>query len=204
MYPGERFNSWTHLAGLALAMGGSVVLVQTALHQGDVWKLASFSVFAASMVLLYAASTLYHSVRGDKKAWLAKADHCAIYLLIAGTYTPFALVTLRGPWGWTLFAAMWLTAVGGIANELRKGPHTLPSVPLYMLMGWAGAVAAIPLLERLPALGLSWLVGGGLLYTAGVLFYAKSDAWRHAHGIWHLFVLAGTGCHYVTVLYFVR
>ncbi|MCW7541555.1 hemolysin III family protein [Aquabacterium sp. A7-Y] len=203
MYPGERLNSYTHLAGLALAGGGAVPLVETAAHQGDVWKLVSFSVFAATMVLLYGASTLYHSVRGASKAWLAKADHCAIFLLIAGTYTPFTLVTLRGPWGWTLFALVWLLALGGIVKELRKGPDTEPWVPLYLLMGWLGVAAAVPLAERLSSGGLAWLVGGGGLYSIGVVFYAKSEAWRHAHGIWHLFVLGGTACHYVAVLRFV-
>ncbi|WKB53852.1 PAQR family membrane homeostasis protein TrhA [Eleftheria terrae] len=203
MYHGERFNSWTHLAGFALASAGAVVLVDAAARQGDVWKLASFSVFAATMVILYAASTLYHSVRGRIKSLLAKADHCAIFLLIAGTYTPFTLVTLRGPWGWTLFAAVWSLALLGIVIEVRKGRDSEPWVPLYLMMGWLVVPAAVPLLERLAAEGLAWVVAGGLLYSVGVIFYAKSEAWRHAHGIWHLFVLGGSACHYVAVLNFV-
>lgn len=203
MYKGERFNSATHLAGLMLAMAGSVMLVAQASAAGDVWKTASFSVFGATMVLLYATSTLYHSTRGLLKEICAKADHCAIYLLIAGTYTPFALVTLRETDGWYLFGAIWALALVGIAKELWLGRATAPSVPLYVLMGWVGLAAAGPLVTKLSADGLFWLVAGALLYTAGVFFYLKTGRWRHAHGVWHLFVLAGTMSHFYAVYAFV-
>lgn len=203
MYHGERFNSFTHLAGLLAAVVGAVVLIVQAARAGDAWQVVSFSIFAASMVLLYGASTLYHSVRGAAKRVLVKFDHCAIYLLIAGTYTPFTLVTLRGPWGWSLFGVVWGLAIIGIVKELVFGRDRVPSVPLYVAMGWLGAIAAVPLYEQLPGAALYWLVAGGVFYTAGILFYANDERWRHAHGIWHLFVLAGTVCHYVTVLYFV-
>lgn len=203
MYHGERFNSFTHLAGLLAAVAGSVVLIVQAARAGDAWQILSFSIFAASMMLLYGASTLYHSVRGAAKRVLVKFDHCAIYLLIAGTYTPFTLVTLRGPWGWSLFGVVWGLAIIGIVKELVLGRDRVPSVPLYVAMGWLGAIAAVPLYQQLPGAALYWLVAGGVFYTAGILFYANDERWRHAHGIWHLFVLAGTVCHYITVLYFV-
>lgn len=203
MYHGERFNSFTHLFGLLLALaGGALLITQSALH-GDVWKVVGSSIFSASMVLLYGASSLYHSVRGRAKRVLVKFDHCAIYLLIAGTYTPFALVTLRGPWGWSLFGVVWGLAVLGIVKELCFSRDRIPSVPLYLAMGWLAVVAAVPLVRELPGAGLVWLIAGGMLYTTGILFYANDERWRHAHGIWHLFVLGGTACHYVAVLLYV-
>ncbi len=203
MYPGERFNSTTHLAGLLLAIAGSAVLIVQAARLGDAWQIVSASIFAATMMLLYGASSAYHSVRGAAKRVLVKFDHCAIYLLIAGTYTPFTLVTLRGAWGWALFGTVWGLAVVGILKELILGRDRIPSVPLYIAMGWLAVIAAVPLFQQLPGWGLAWLVAGGLLYTAGIVFYANDERWRHAHGVWHLFVLGGTACHYFTVLYFV-
>ncbi|MFM2449624.1 MAG: hypothetical protein RIS44_2074 [Pseudomonadota bacterium] len=203
MYHGERFNSFTHLTGLVLAVAGAALLITKSSLQGDAWKIVGSSIFSASMVLLYGASSLYHSVRGEAKKVLVKLDHCAIYLLIAGTYTPFALVTLRGPWGWSLFGVVWGLAVLGIVKELCFGRDRFPSVPLYLAMGWLAVVAAVPLVRELPGAGLVWLIAGGLFYTAGILFYANDERWRHAHGIWHLFVLAGTACHYMAVLLYV-
>jgi hemolysin III len=204
VYPGERFNSYTHLAGLMLAIGGAAVLITMAALRGDVWQVVSFSIFAASMVTLYGASTLYHSVRGAAKKVFVKLDHCAIYVLIAGTYTPFTLVTLRGPWGWALFGTVWGLAIIGIVKELWLGRERVPSVPLYVAMGWMAVVAAVPLVQGLPPAGLAWLVAGGLFYTAGIVFYANDERWRHAHGVWHLFVLAGTASHYCAVLLYVH
>jgi hemolysin III len=203
MYHGERFNSVTHLTGLLLAVAGAAVLITQAALKGDAWQVVSFSIFAATMVLLYGASTLYHSVRGKAKNVLVKFDHCAIYLLIAGTYTPFTLVTLRGPWGWALFGTVWGLAVIGIVKELWLGRDRVPSVPLYLAMGWLAVIASVPLVQRLPNEGLFWLLAGGLLYTTGIIFYANDERWRHAHGIWHLFVLGGTGCHFISVMGFV-
>jgi hemolysin III len=203
MYPGERFNSLTHLAGLLLAAAGSAVLITRSALYGDAWKVVGSSIFAASMVLLYGASALYHSVRGRAKRVLVKFDHCAIYLLIAGTYTPFALVTLRGAWGWSLFGVVWGLAIVGIVKELWLGRDRIPSVPLYLAMGWLAVVAAVPIVRELPGPGLAWLVAGGLLYTGGIVFYANDERWRHAHGVWHLFVLGGTACHYLAVLLYV-
>lgn len=203
MYHGERFNSVTHLLGLTLAVVGSAVLIAQALQAGDALKIVSFSIFGLSMVLLYAASTMYHSIRGASKERWAKVDHCAIYLLIAGTYTPFTLVTLQGTLGWSLFAFVWTLAAIGICKELWWGRDTVPSVPLYVLMGWCGVAAAVPLMNGLQDGGWHWLVAGGLLYTVGIIFYVIDTRMRHAHGIWHLFVLGGTASHYFTVLKFV-
>lgn len=204
MYHGEKFNSITHLMGLALSVAGAAVLLHKALGSGDLWMQLSFAVFGLSMVVLYGASSLYHSTRdAQAKARWAKVDHCAIYLLIAGTYTPFALLTLRGVWGWALFGVIWALAVLGIAKELWVGREKIPSLPLYLLMGWVALGAAVPLVQQLSATGMAWLLAGGLLYTLGVPFYVKSDHWRHAHGVWHLFVLGGTSAHFVTVFNFV-
>lgn len=202
MYPGERFNSFTHLAGALLAVAGSAALVAQAIPTRDTWKILGVSVFGLTMVLLYAASTLYHSLRGPAKQFWAKMDHCAIYLLIAGTYTPFALIGLQGVWRWALLSAIWALALIGIAKELWLGREKVPSVPLYLLMGWLGITAVVPLAHSLSAEGLMWLLAGGLFYTVGVIFYAMDGRWRHSHGVWHLFVLGGTASHYVTVMRF--
>ncbi|RZK98892.1 MAG: hemolysin III family protein [Rubrivivax sp.] len=203
MYHGERFNSVTHLLGLTLAIVGSAVLIAQATEAGSALKIISFSIFGLSMIVLYAASTLYHSIRGASKERWAKVDHCAIYLLIAGTYTPFTLVTLHGPLGWSLFAFVWTLAAVGICKELWWGRDTVPSVPLYVLMGWCGIAAAVPLMDGLQGEGWRWLLAGGVLYTVGIIFYVIDKRMRHAHGIWHLFVLGGTASHYFTVLKFV-
>ena len=201
MYRGEKFNSITHLAGAALALTGLVVLVVRAGFTGDPWKIVSVSLYGATLFALYTFSTLYHSVRGGAKKVLRKFDHTAIYLLIAGTYTPFTLVTLRGAWGWSLFGAVWGLAALGIAQELflAKGKRIL-SVVIYLLMGWLVIIAVRPLLRALPAPGFALLAAGGVLYTGGVVFYVLDKKLRHSHGIWHLFVLAGSVCHYIAVL----
>jgi len=204
MYHGERFNSISHLVGAGLAVLGAVLLVVTAARLGDPWKIVSFSIYGAMLVALYVASTLYHSVRGRAKSLLQKFDHCSIYLLIAGSYTPFALVSLRGPWGWSLLAAVWTLAVVGIAQEIwfAKGARVL-SLVIYLLMGWLAVVAVMPLWEALTPSGFAWLVAGGLFYTVGIIFYVADQRIRHGHGVWHLFVLGGSSCHFFTVFFFV-
>ena len=204
MYPGERFNSITHLVGTALALAGLVVLVVVAARQGDPWKIVSFSLYGATLFLLYGASTLYHSLRGRAKTIFRRLDHLAIYLLIAGTYTPFMLVTLRGGWGWSLFGVVWGLAILGMALEFlpRRRARVL-SVVIYFLMGWLVLVALGPLWRALPLMGLVWLVAGGLFYTVGAVFYGLDEKLRHAHGVWHLFVLAGSASHYFAILYYV-
>ncbi|MEO5691751.1 MAG: hemolysin III family protein [Usitatibacter sp.] len=201
MYRGERFNGYTHLVGAVLALGGAVALVTLAALKGDPWRIVSFAVYGSTLILLYLTSTLYHSVRGRAKAVLRKLDHCTIYLLIAGTYTPFTLVTLRGPWGWSLFGAIWGLAALGIAQEcwLARGAR-LASLAIYLLMGWLALVALVPLLEALGWTGLAWLAAGGLAYTVGIVFYVFDERVPHFHGVWHLFVLAGSAIHYAAMV----
>ena len=204
MYHGERFNSITHVVGAALAAAGGALLVVVAARGGDPWKIVSFSIYAAMLLTLYLTSSLYHSVRGAAKDVLQKMDHCAIYLLIAGSYTPFTLVTLRGAWGWSLFGVVWALAVFGIAQEIwyAKGARIL-SLVIYVLMGWLAVLGIVPLIAALGIAGFAWLAAGGVCYTAGIVFYALDKKIRHGHGIWHLFVLGGSICHYITVLFYV-
>ncbi|MDH3830309.1 MAG: hemolysin III family protein [Gammaproteobacteria bacterium] len=204
MYHGERFNGISHLVGAALALAGLVVLVVYASLQGDPWKIASFSIYGASLFLLYTLSTLYHSLRGRAKQIFRKLDHVAIYLLIAGTYTPFTLVTLRGSWGWTLFVTIWVLAIVGIIVDSRhkEGSRAIQMV-IYLLMGWLILFAMYPLVQALPTGGVALLVLGGVFYTSGIIFYALDGKMKHAHGIWHLFVLAGSISHYLAVLFYI-
>ena len=204
MYYGERLNAITHLVGAVLALIGSIVLIVLATLEGDIWKIVSFSIYGATLVLLYSLSTLYHSMRGRAKDILRELDHHSIYLLIAGSYTPFCLVTLRGPWGWSLFGAVWGLAVVGSLEELRpKRGARIISVVLYAVMGWMVVVAVNPLIKVLGPVGLYWLVAGGLFYTIGIIFYALDKRLTHAHGIWHLFVIAGSAAHYVAIVRYV-
>lgn len=201
MYHGERFNSISHLIGTALALVGLTVLVVFAAQQGDPWKIVSFSVYGVTLFMLYSASTLYHSWRGPAKAFLQKIDHVAIYLLIAGTYTPFTLITLRGPWGWSLFGVVWALAIAGIVlDSLHRSGKRVLQVTIYVLMGWLIIIAMYPLTQNLPNGGIIWLVIGGVCYTGGIGFYAFDEKLRHGHGIWHLFVLAGSISHYLAIV----
>ena len=204
MYFGERFNSISHLAGAVLAAIGAVALIVPAAQSGDPWKIVSFSIYGAMLLALYVTSTLYHSIGGPSKAVWRKFDHCAIYLLIAGSYTPFTLVTLRGGWGWTLFGTVWGLALLGIVQEiwLAKG-HRILSLTIYVVMGWLALIAVVPLLAALKTEGFLWLAAGGLAYTVGIVFYATDHKLRHGHGIWHLFVLGGSACHYFAVWFYV-
>jgi len=204
MYYGERLNGGTHLMGAVLAAAGAAVLIVLAARQGDPWKITSFSIYGAMLLALYTLSTLYHSTRGRVKDIFRKLDHCSIYLLIAGTYTPFTLVTLRGAWGWSLFGVIWGLAALGIAQEawLAKGARIV-SLVIYVLMGWLAVIAVSPLIDALTPAGFAWLAAGGMFYTAGIVFYAFDEKLRHGHGIWHLFVLAGSVSHYFAILLYV-
>jgi hemolysin III len=171
---------------------------------GDPWKIVSFSVYGAMLLSMYLASTLYHGLKGRARAIWCRFDHCAIYLLIAGSYTPFTLVSLRGVWGWWLFGLVWGLALVGIVQELLIGRHTRAlSLFIYFLMGWLANISAGPLVTALTLGGLLWLNAGGLVYTLGVIFYALDRKWRPAHGIWHVFVLGGSICHYFTIAFYV-
>jgi len=201
MYYGEKFNAVSHLVGAVLALAGAVVLVVLAALDGDPWKVVSVSIYGATLVLLYTVSTLYHSLRGRAKGIMQKMDHQSIYLLIAGSYTPFCLVTLRGPWGWSLLGVVWGLAALGSLQELRpRNEARVLSVVIYLVMGWVILVALVPLLRALGPEGFAWVAAGGLFYTFGIVFYALDTRLTHAHGVWHLFVIAGSATQYVAIL----
>jgi len=204
MYYGEKFNAVSHLLGAVLALVGTVVLVVLAALGGDPWKVVGVAIYGASLVLMYSSSTLYHSVRGRAKEVLRRLDHQSIYLLIAGSYTPFCLVTLRGPWGWSLLGVVWGLAIVGSLQDLRpRNDARILSVVIYLLMGWAAIVALVPMVNALGRAGFAWVAAGGLFYTVGIVFYALDARLRHAHGIWHLFVLAGSAAHFIAILMYV-
>jgi len=200
----EIANAITHGIGALLSIAGLAVLVSFAALYGDAWHVVSTSIFGATLVLLYAASTVYHSVwHHPTKRILQRLDHSAIFLLIAGTYTPFALVNMRGPWGWTLFGIIWSMALLGIALQLipRRRNERL-SLVLYLGMGWMAVAAIKPFLAGVETGGLILLLIGGLFYSLGVIFYVWQQLKYH-HAIWHGFVLAGSAFHFFAVLFYV-
>jgi hemolysin III len=204
MYPGERFNTITHLIGSALAIAGTAALVSTAAIAGGGRRITAVAVYGGMLVVAYVSSTLYHSLHGPAKKVFHVFDHCAIYLLIAGTYTPFTLIALRGAWGWTLFAIVWMLAILGIAKDVfLHNRFRVLSVVLYLLMGWLVIIAFEPLQKAVAPGGVVWLIAGGIVYTAGIVFFALSKKVIHAHGVWHLCVLAGSICHFVAVIRYV-
>jgi hemolysin III len=198
----ELANSLSHGLGLIAALVATPFLVLHAARQGDAAFMVGASVFAATMVLLYLASTLYHALPvGRAKRVFRVIEHSAIFLLIAGTYTPFMLGVLGGAWGWSMLGLVWGIAVAGVLlKALNRLTHPILTTSLYLLMGWLIVIAAEPLSERVPAAGLLWLIAGGLAYTVGVIFFALGARLRYGHFIWHLFVMAGTACHYFAVL----
>ena len=199
----EIANSVTHGAGLLDSLAALPVLVLAAGARGDRWQLAGALVFGAALVLLYLTSALYHALPAGraKRAWRV-ADHAAIYLLIAGTYTPFTLGALRGPWGWALLGAIWTLAAGGIAAKCTVGfRHPRLSTALYLGMGWLIVLALRPLVAHVAPAGLAWILAGGACYTGGVAFYAADTRLRYGHALWHLCVLAGSVCHFFAVLW---
>lgn len=205
MFRDERLNGYTHLAGMLLAVAGMIALLAKAAASEDVWKVVSASIYTTTLLLLYLFSTLYHGLaESAAKRVFHKLDHLAIYLLIAGTYTPFTLITLHGAWGWSLFGIIWALALTGIILDLlhRAGLRWL-QMTIYLVMGWLVVVAWPQLTAVLPAAGVVWLVAGGLVYTLGTLFYALDRRLQHAHGIWHLFVLTASACHYIAVFVYV-
>ncbi|CAN5657323.1 hemolysin III family protein [soil metagenome] len=196
----EMVSAMTHGAGLLASVIGGAILLTLAVGSADAWRIASTAVFATTLVLLYAASTLYHAVRsGQLRARLRVLDHCAIYLLIAGSYTPFALVGLRGGWGWSLFGLAWGLAVVGVVFKLMFiGRFHFLSTATYVAMGWLALIAVGPMTTRLDPTTLALLLAGGIVYTAGTWFYHR-DRIPYNHGIWHLFVIGGSACHAVAV-----
>jgi hemolysin III len=197
----EIANSVSHGVGLLAAIVGMPFLIASAQPLG-VAGLVGASIFAGSMILLYLASTLYHAVPpGRAKRVLLKLDHGAIYVFIAGSYTPFTLGVLGGPWGWTLFGLVWsLAAIGVTLKAFDRLSHPWFSTGLYLLMGWLVLIAAVPLVDRVPLAGIAWLVAGGLAYTVGVAFFVLDSRLRYAHAVWHAFVIGGSSCHFVAVL----
>lgn len=197
----ELANSISHGIALAGSVAAIPVLVIGALREGGVASVVGASIFGATMLLLYLASTLYHALpHGRAKRLFVLLDHSAIFLLIAGTYTPFTLGVLRGSWGWTLFGLVWGLALFGILMKLRFGTRYQGlSTALYLAMGWLVVIAAKPLIASVELAGLLWLVAGGLAYTLGVIFFALDGRVRYAHFVWHLFVMAGTASHFMAV-----
>lgn len=199
----EIASSITHGIGIVLAIAGLAVLVAFAARHGDAWHVVSCSIFGAALILCFTTSTLYHSVQAERiKQTLRALDHSAIFLLIAGTYTPFMLVNLRGPWGWSLFGVVWAAAALGVISKLLdRLRHPLWSTGLYVAMGWVVLIAAVPLFERMSGPGLAWLVAGGLSYTLGAVVYLFDSKLRYAHFVWHLFVMGGSACHFCAALW---
>ena len=200
----ELANSITHGIGLVLSIAGFVFLLVFAILRGGALQIVSCAVYGSTLVCVYTASTLYHALSSTRaKRALKIFDHCAIYLLIAGTYTPFTLVTLRDGWGWSLFSIVWALAMAGIVFKFWFVDHfKILSTALYLAMGWIALIAMKPLLSSIPAHGLYWLLAGGLLYSIGVVFFAARRI-PFSHAIWHLLVIAGSACHYFAVLFYV-
>jgi hemolysin III len=208
MYFGERLNSITHLVGAVFALVGLGALLTVSIQHRDPWMIAGFSVFGMTLVLLYTMSTLYHSLAIPRlKGIFRKLDHVSIYLLIAGTYTPFMLVSLRDGNGPLMLGLVWLLAVAGmLLDVLAARRREMLQILIYLVMGWLGAIDYANLVEAISATGAIWLTVGGVAYTVGIIFYVLDhrSRLRHAHGIWHLFVLTGSISHFVSVIGYVR
>lgn len=200
----ELANALSHGVGLLLAVASLPILVTFAAQRGGAASVVGASLFSATMILLYLVSTTYHGLpAGRAKHWFNRFDHAAIYLFIAGSYMPFLLGVLRGPWGWTLFGIVWgAAAIGVTAKLFNRLRHPLWSTGLYVAMGWVAVVAAAPLIERMAFEGLAWLVAGGLAYTLGAVVFIFDARLRYAHFVWHLFVMAGSACHFFAALWY--
>jgi hemolysin III len=199
----ELANALSHGLGFLLAVASLPILVYHAAVNGGAANVVGASLFAGTAILLYLVSTLYHALPpGRAKVWLNRLDHASIYLFIAGSYMPFLLGVLRGAWGWSLFGVVWGAAALGVAAKLMdRLKHPFWSTGLYVAMGWVAVVAAVPLVERMSAAGLAWLVAGGLSYTAGAVVFLFDSKLRYAHFVWHLFVLGGSTCHFFAALW---
>jgi hemolysin III len=199
----EIANALSHGIGFLLAVASMPVLVHFAARRGGAADVVAASLFSATMIVLYLVSALYHALpAGAAKRWLNRLDHAAIYVFIAGSYMPYLLGVLRGAWGWTLFGIVWGIAACGVAAKLLdRLRHPLWSTGLYLAMGWVALIAAAPLIERVPAAGLAWLVAGGLAYTLGAAVFLLDSKFRYGHFVWHLFVMAGSACHVCAALW---
>ena len=203
MSPGERLNSFTHLAGTVLALAGGLTLVSLAATRHDPTRVTSFSVYGLTLFLTYLSSTLYHGTEGRAKDIFRKLDHVSIYLMIAGTYTPFAMVALQGTWGERLLLAAWSLAIVGILQEIfiARGAR-VTSLVIYLIMGWMGLVFGELIADALTVDGFLWLLGGGMIYTVGIVFYLFDERFPYWHGIWHIFVMAGSAIHFAAIVKF--
>jgi hemolysin III len=199
----ELANAISHGIGFALAVASLPILVHLAMQRGSTADVVGASLFAATMIVLYLVSTLYHALpAGRAKHWFNRLDHAVIYIFIAGSYMPYLLGVLRGPWGWTLFGIVWgIAAFGVVAKLVNRLRHPLWSTGLYLAMGWVAVIAAVPLIERLSLGALAWLVAGGLAYTVGAVIYLFDSRLRYTHFVWHLFVMAGSTCHFVAAIW---
>ncbi|MEB8433773.1 hemolysin III family protein [Cocleimonas sp. KMM 6892] len=204
MQQGEKFNTITHFLAAVLAVPGLIYLIVLAANTGDAWKIVSASIYGTTLLLLYISSTLCHGHSGRFRDLFEKLDHLSIYLLIAGTYTPYMLVTLRGNWGWTIFAVVWGLALIGMLIDVwpkdanKENKRIIPLI-IYLVMGWLVIIPIQPLTESLASTGVWLLAVGGVLYTVGVVFFILSDRVKHAHGVWHLFVIGGSLSHYISI-----
>lgn len=200
MYKGERFNSISHLLAGQFALAGGSVLITMAVVDGGITKIVSYSVYSATLVLMYLSSVLFHAVKGAAKDILQKIDHFAIYLLIAGTYTPFALVAIKGAEGWWLFGIIWtLAAIGILFDSLKtSGPRIIPIV-IYLMMGWCCVFSMNSIIAALTPLAFDFLLIGGIIYTLGIVFFILDNWYPWCHGIWHLFVIMGSASHYFAI-----
>ncbi|MGB6219456.1 PAQR family membrane homeostasis protein TrhA [Haloferula sp.] len=199
----EYASQVTHAIGSIFSVIALVLMISAS--GSDPLRIVASSVFGTTLILLYTSSTIYHSVSTPRlRSFFQILDHACIYLLIAGTYTPVTLITLRGPWGWSLFTAVWMLAILGVVlkSVMKENREAWWSTALYVVMGWLAVIAIVPLIRNLPGPGLAWLVAGGLCYTLGVIFFA----WRTLpfnHAIWHLFVIAGSVCHVIATIYYI-
>ncbi|WP_299874739.1 hemolysin III family protein [uncultured Cocleimonas sp.] len=204
MQQGEKFNTITHFLAAVLAVPGLIYLIVLAANTGDAWKIVSASIYGTTLLLLYISSTLCHGHSGRFRDLFEKLDHLSIYLLIAGTYTPYMLVTLRGNWGWTIFGVVWGLALIGMLIDVwpkdanKENKRIIPLI-IYLVMGWLVIIPIQPLTESLASTGVWLLAVGGVLYTVGVVFFILSDRVKHAHGVWHLFVIGGSLSHYISI-----
>lgn len=200
----EAANAISHALGFIGAVIGTPILINEAVRHSDTAFVVGVSIFCVSMIILYFGSTVYHALpAGNAKRIFLRVELSAIFLLIAGTYTPFTFGVLKGPWGWTLFGIIWaLAAIGVFLKVFKKQQHRIFCTSLYLLMGWVIVIAIKPLLELLPTAGWIWLVAGGLSYTLGVVFFSMDSRMKYGHFIWHLFVLGGTTCHFFAILWY--
>ncbi len=201
MYQGEKFNSISHLVGALFALAGGSVLVTIATIDGSLAKIVSYSIYATTLFVLYLTSTLYHSIPGPAKRFFRVLDHQSIYLLIAGSYTPYAMVALDDKLGWWVLGIIWsLALVGMVLDGVRRHGRRIVSVLLYLVMGWFVVFAMDDFVNALSAASMAWLIASGIFYTSGVVFFALDKWYPWCHGIWHLFVIAGSTCHYISIL----